>query len=74
MGRIVGGDLLSLLANVKARRTMRAPEPYTANLIRVDVAECLAVQHVLEISGWVVGIRGCTRRYSAHPILVQQWQ
>jgi hypothetical protein len=34
-------NLLRFLADIKARRTMRAPQPYPADLVRVDITQCL---------------------------------
>jgi len=59
MRRIVVRNLLGLLADVKARRTMATPQPGPADLVRVDIAQRLAVQHVLEVRGRVAGVDHC---------------
>jgi hypothetical protein len=51
MRRIVLRPCFRLRTNVETGRTMRTPQPYAADLVRVHVAQCLFVQYVLEVSG-----------------------
>lgn len=74
MRRIVVRDLLGLLANIKARRTVAAPQPRPADLVRVDIAQRLAVEHVFEVRGRVPGVDHCARGDLTHARAVQDGQ
>lgn len=56
MRRIMVSDLFRFLANVEPCGTVRATEPDAPDLVRVDVAQCLSMQHVFEVGdrvSWV---------------------
>lgn len=40
-------------ADIETGRTVRASQPGTPDLVRMYIAQCLPVQEVLEISGWI---------------------
>ena len=74
MRRIVVRDLLGLLADIEACRTVAAPQPRPADLVRVDIAQCLAVEHVFEVRGRVPGADHCARGDLADARAVQDGQ
>lgn len=70
MRRVVLCNFLCVLANVKSSCAMRAPQPNTSYLVRVDVAKGLAMQNRFEVSCRVGGINRIARRDVAYASFV----
>jgi len=71
MARSVFGDLLGFLAYIKAGCAVGAPEPDAADLVRVDVAQRLAVEDVSEVGRRVLRVENGACWDLAHSRSVQ---
>lgn len=73
---IMFSKMFGILTDVESRGTVRASQPDTSDLIRVDITECLAMQHMFEIGCRIarvdIGRKRAWRRV-AHAILVHEW-
>lgn len=62
----LGTHLLGLGADVEPGRAVRAPQPYAADLVGVDIAQRLLVQYVLEVCSGIARVEDCCCGNGAH--------
>lgn len=74
MRRVVVGNLLCVGTHIKTGGAVRAAQPDTADLVAVDIAQRVAVQHVFEVCCRVARGEDGGGGHLADAVLVQQWQ